>query len=306
MMFLGIDTSCYTTSAALVDDSGSVVFDKRIPLIVKENGRGLRQSEMVFMHIRNVSSVMPACIRGLKAVGASVSPRPAEGSYMPVFTVSESVGRCMSASGCCDFFPLTHQHGHIGAALLGNDDIPDRFIAVHVSGGTTEMTAVEKENGVIRSIEILGGTSDIAAGQFIDRIGVKMGLRFPAGPHIEEIARDGGNRLKISARGAEVSFSGAETAAGRLLEKGEANAAVAFAVEECIAGTLMKLIDAGRQKTGTKPVVMCGGVMSNGYIRDELKRLGGPEIYFAKREYASDNACGIAAQTRLIYLNERN
>lgn len=302
-MYLGIDASCYTTSAAVVDERGAVVWDRRIPLKVKENGRGLRQSEMVFQHVKNLPLVMPCGIENFHAVGVSAAPRPQEGSYMPVFAVSESYGRAIGAVAGMRVIELTHQHGHIGAAMIGCEPQDGKFLAMHVSGGTTELLSVEKSGGIIGKIEKLGGTTDIAAGQLIDRIGVYMGMAFPAGQAMEEIAEKGDIALKVSCRDREASFSGAETAVRRLLEKGASKPHVAYAIEECIANTLIRLADSAVKQYGKRELLLCGGVMRNAHICRMVREQAGTRVILAGKEYSSDNACGIAAQARLIDRN---
>jgi len=296
MIALGLDTSCYTTSFAAVDDLGGIVFDKRIPLFVPEGKKGLRQSEMVFMHVKNLSRMVDPLEQRVLCIGYSAGPRPQEGSYMPVFEVAKSFG--CTLSGCLNVpgFELTHQHGHIGAALIGNE-LEGKVLALHVSGGTTEILRADITNGIVEDILLLGGTLDIAAGQLIDRIAQNMGLPFPGGEPLERLAEQGeAFDVKISGEGFSLNFSGLETQLFRALERGEKTADVCKTAEIAIARSLAGLINYAAESTGINKVLAFGGVMRNRMIRHEMQNHADIKINFAQIEYSSDNAVGIAMQ----------
>ena len=128
----------------------------------------------------------------------------------------------------CDW---SHQHGHVAAALYScgrTDLLKQRFLAFHVSGGTTECVLVERENEGFR-IELLGGTADLNAGQAIDRIGVALGLKFPCGPEMEKLALNySGEKLntKISVKDNLCNLSGLENNSVRMIGSGAAAEAV--------------------------------------------------------------------------------
>lgn len=302
-LFLGIDTSAYTTSLALVSGEGDIVADKRIVLDVAPGKRGLRQSEAHFAHVRNLPSLFESCCADLApgdigAVAVSDRPRPLEKSYMPVFLAGSAAARTAAALLNVPLYTFSHQEGHVEAALYGIVMKAQRFLAVHFSGGTSEILAVE-ENGFRYNIEIISATADISAGQLVDRVGVEMGLPFPAGPAMEKLALDSGEGLALPAsfQGERFSFSGAETAARRLLLEGVPREQVAFMVFRCIANTLEKGLRFAVEKTGLRDVVMAGGVMANVRIRERLvSRLAGTGIRFhwARPELSTDNAVGIA------------
>ena len=96
MKYMGDITSCYTTSVSVSDEKGNILYDRRIPLKVGDSKRGLRQSEMVFQHVKNLGTLFPSGFTDIKGVASSTRPRPQEGSYMPVFCVSESYGKALS------------------------------------------------------------------------------------------------------------------------------------------------------------------------------------------------------------------
>jgi len=305
-LYLGIDTSAYTTSLAVVDGEGNLFSEARSVLSVNPGGRGLAQNEAVFQHVANLPVLFERLSAEvdffhLKGVAASVRPRPVEGSYMPVFRVSESYGRSLAATWKVPFVGTSHQEGHLAAGIWSaKGPAATEFLAVHLSGGTTELLRVTK--GQHFQISILGGSTDLHAGQFVDRVGVYLGLPFPAGPALEKLAREApedGTSLPSSVNGYDVSFSGPETAARRLLEKKYPASAVARAVEKCIAISLEKVIRKAVESTHIRDILVVGGVSANQYLRERLlARLGhraeGAKIYFAAPSLSSDNAVGVA------------
>jgi len=301
-MILGIDTSCYTTSMAAVDMEGQLIADVRSLLPVEEGARGVSQSQAFFSHVSQISYILQEVYakvdkKSIKGVCASTRPRPLPGSYMPVFRVGENIGRIIADTLSLPFAATSHQEGHLAAALWSCDaSLDERFLAVHLSGGTSEILQGEKKNGGF-AIDILGG-SDLAAGQFVDRVGVSLGLPFPAGSHLEKLAASATETIKlpVSVRGCEISFSGPESAASRLITKGVEPAALAAAVFDNITNALALAIREAAKNSGLHQVLLGGGVAANGYIRRELpqKLEGIAEVYFAAANYAGDNAVGTA------------
>lgn len=269
-------------------------------------GCGLQQSQALFQHVQN----LPQIIEGLnlkeyaiEAVAASARPRSAEGSYMPVFTAGAAFARSVASALGKPYFETSHQEGHIAAGLFSLGMKPSSpFLAFHISGGTTEILKAEPKPAGF-SLEILGGSKDLHAGQFVDRVGVALGLPFPAGPELEKLAlqytgKPGALPIKANISGADCSLSGAESAAQRLIAVGAEGAAVAFEVQRCLAGAFASMATQASRQTGMKCLLVIGGVASNEYIRELLREsLGseGIEVLFAKNPFSSDNAVGVAA-----------
>jgi len=282
--------------------------DRRL-LSVPRGGRGLAQNEAVFQHVANLpelfGKVPPAGDFRLAGVAASTRPRPVEGSYMPVFRVAESYGKSMAGLLRIPFAETSHQEGHLAVGVWSAQGPPEReFLAVHLSGGTTEILQVARRGegeGNTFDIRLLGGTGDLHAGQFIDRIGVKLGLPFPAGPHLELLARKSEKDISLpsSVKGFKISFSGPETAALRLIEQKVPAPEIARAVEKCIVNSLEKLIKKAVEETGLGGVLVVGGVAANKFIRERLstglpEKVKNTRLYFAPAEFSSDNAVGVA------------
>ena len=305
--FLGIDTSNYTTSAAIVNGEGDVVLNAKRPLPVAEGARGLRQSDAVFAHVKNMPSLMEEvadAMRGgtLTAIGVSEAPRRAVGSYMPCFLSGVASATTAAAATGVPLYRFSHQCGHLAAAILssGRHDFFARpFGAFHVSGGTTEVLLVNgfAEDGF--SVNLLGGTADLNAGQVIDRVGVSMGLKFPCGPRLEELAdacTEKQRRPRISVRGLEANLSGVENQAAKMLAEGCSQPLVAAYVLDFVAETLAALTAGLFATAGDVPVLYSGGVMSNRRIRARLAPLG--DTAFAAPAFSADNAAGIALLCR--------
>lgn len=190
-VYFGIDTSCYTTSVAFMDRQANLVGESRQILKVHEGKCGLQQSEMVFQHTRNLPEMITnAMPRDAKIIGVCASgyPRPLPDSYMPAFLVGAGLARSVSVLNNIPLWLISHQENHLLAGKWsagGPDD--ERFLFLHASGGTTDLLTAEKDgNGSYKLTEI-GGSIDLHAGQFIDRIGVSLGLQFPAGPALENL-----------------------------------------------------------------------------------------------------------------------
>lgn len=319
-LFLGIDTSNYCTSLALVDGEGRLLAEKRKLLPVRQGERGLKQSEALFLHLAQLPEVAEEILGQtdpgrLAAIGVSVRPRPRSDSYMPVFRAGETLARTLAALAGARVVETSHQEGHIAAGLASaGSPAKSAFLAIHLSGGTTDLLEVKcREDGEgFFEINQLGGSKDLHAGQLVDRVGVAMGLSFPAGPALEKLASTAGDaELKFSApcQSGWLHLSGAENQAYRAIAAGQPPAAIARAVENCLARGLEKLLLYGSQQTGLKEALLVGGVVANQYIRQRLhKRLGHPavgiKLYFAAPGFSGDNALGPALLAREYLLKK--
>lgn len=305
---LGFDTSCYTTSVSIMDETGTLIADKRRLLHVKAGNRGLKQSEMVFQHTRNLPDLLEEALAklntpfSLKAVGVSAYPRPLPDSYMPAFLVGLGYAKALAKSHQIPLYLLSHQENHILAGLWSakGPSSPD-FLALHTSGGTTELVKVKRE-GQKFSLNLLGGTLDISAGQFIDRIGVALHLPFPAGAHLESLAQTNKKTLMdipFYTKQYNLSFSGSETYATKHMAQEDCDpASIAAGVQLCVAKALTKLIANGIKGTGITNVLFVGGVISNQFIRNYILHFFSQqnkiELYFPAAGLSSDNSVGAA------------
>ncbi len=301
---VGLDTSCYTTSVAAVTVEGEVVASCRRLLPVRQGERGLRQSEALFIHVRQLPERLEElahAIRGMEIAAVCVSrrPRDEEESYMPVFHAGDAQGRGLAAMLGVPCFASTHQRGHIAAAMVDSGIAPGPLLALHLSGGTTELLALWGEE-----LTLLGGTLDLHAGQLVDRVGVALGLPFPAGPHLETLALAGQAEallpVNMADGGLRCHFSGAESQAQRWIAAGAMpKENVAREVYDLLARTVARMLCAGAETTGIRQALLAGGVASSPLFRELVtariaKRDRGLRVCFGKPEYSGDNAVGIA------------
>ena len=304
MISLGIDTSNYTTSVAVYDGNGYDMTRKILD--VKVGMRGIRQSDGVFIHNRELPQMLEEKIKGLKidCIGVSTAPRNIKGSYMPVFTVGHGYAKALAAACNINLYEFSHQDGHIMAGMYsaGANLLTSPFLSVHISGGTTEILKSEY-NGSGFTNEIVGGTLDISAGQLIDRVGVDMGLKFPCGKELEKLALETEETIKLpfSIKDSYMNLSGVETKLTRIIQGPDP--AIARSVLVYINDVLIKTIDNALKKTNTDKILIVGGVASNSIIRQGITDIYGDNVVFAEKELSSDNAVGVAV---LAHMAERN
>ncbi|MBQ7821642.1 MAG: peptidase M22 [Clostridia bacterium] len=315
---IGFDTSNYTTSAAVFDiESGEMLANLKMPLPVAKGERGLRQSEALFAHVKNLPEICERLRGSFKyeqicAIGYSAYPRDEAGSYMPCFLAGKSAAYSLASAGA-PIYAFSHQAGHVMAALWhsGRRELLDSpFLAFHVSGGTTELLYVKPEDSGF-DIELIGATADINAGQLVDRVGVMLGLSFPCGPALEELSKgfDHTKRKctltqKTVVKGITCNLSGAENKASKALADGVDKSEIAFFVLDFIARNLDAMTLAAKEKYGEMPVLYAGGVMSNGYIKSYLASRH--DAAFAPPVYSADNACGTAILAAQKYTKDKN
>lgn len=297
MSSIGFDTSNYTTSVAIFEDGKYDNVRKLLP--VKDGERGLRQSDALFHHVKQLPEVISelSINKSIKSVGVSTRPRSVEGSYMPVFLAGLSFAETAAKVLDVPVFKFSHQDGHIMAGIISSGSfelMEEDFICVHLSGGTSEILKASY-NGYNFDAEIIGGTLDISAGQVIDRVGVSLGIHFPCGAELEKLALKAEDMVKlpISVKEGYFNFSGLETKALNYKEQNKAD--ISKGLFSAVGETVSRAISYVSEKYKIKKVLVVGGVASNRMIRDILARNTNIMFYFATTELSSDNACGIAA-----------
>lgn len=293
---IGIDTSNYTTSAASYD--GDVAVNSKMLLPVPNGKKGLRQSDVVFHHVRRIEKVMaPILSSEFSAIGVSTRPREAANSYMPCFTVGETVADILGKSHNVPVYKFSHQQGHISAALYSSgalELLEEEFIAFHISGGTTEAVLVKPNERSIISTELIAESTDLKAGQLIDRVGVMLGMNFPCGPELEKLSENFSDDItfKASIKDKNPSISGIENKCKNMIEKDEERAKIAKFAITAICETLDSMCGAVVKEHVGLPILFSGGVCSNKMIKNRLSKKYG--AMFAKPEFSSDNASGVA------------
>ncbi len=298
MSVIGFDTSNYTTSIACFDGTEGVNCSKLLP--VAQGALGLRQSDAVFAHIKSLPELSGrlfsnVALDGVAAVGVSTRPRAVEGSYMPCFMVGYSHAKLLSDSLHVPLFEVSHQQGHVAASLwsAGRLDLMDQpHLAWHLSGGTTELLLVEPEGKNVRCTK-LGGTTDISAGQLIDRTGQLLELPFPSGKHLDQLSSQAQGRevFKVKCPGLEFSLSGVQNKVQQFHQtSGEAAETAGYALR-CVANAVYQASRNAMKEYPGLEIVFSGGVASNSMLRQVLAPLN---PIFAQPQYSTDNAMGVA------------
>ena len=310
---LGIDTSNYTTSAAIYDLDTHKVTGQRKLLPVPDGQCGLRQSDAVFHHTRQLHKVISSLFFFffykpiIKAVGVSSRPIDKDGSYMPCFSVGVNTANIIGSVLSVPVYNFSHQQGHIAAAIYssGTQYLYNRkFIAFHVSGGTTEAVIVTPDEDKIFCTQLAARSLDLHAGQAVDRVGVALGLSFPCGRELEKLALSCTQIVKVKTclKGSDCCLSGIENICRNILDKGESKELVALTCLKFLSKTIEQMCSAVLEQYGQMPILFAGGVMSNSIIREDLSKKF--DCIFAQPEYSSDNACGTSVLASLLYNKE--
>ncbi len=302
MISLGIDTSNYATSLAVVDTGRmEVVCAKKKYLPVAKGQSGLRQSDAVFLHNKTLPLLFTklkkeGVLQKIEAIAVSERPRPVNGSYMPCFLAGVNTAVAISAFANLPLFKTSHQEGHLAAALFGaglwNHTKGQDYLFLHFSGGTTELLKIS--GGKVAAL--LGKSLDLYAGQAIDRLGVKLGFSFPAGESLSGLAsqcKDTIKKPKVCLREANCHLSGLENQCEKFLQQGQTTEFVAKYCLLFIAHSALGMIAHARKTEGDLPVVCAGGVMASHIICKEMKSQE-TNLYFVPPALSGDNAVGVA------------
>lgn len=304
MSVIGFDTSNYTTSVAFFDVNEGMNCSQLLP--VKAGELGLRQSDAVFAHIKCLPELFGRLfshidIQNVTAVGVSTRPRAVEGSYMPCFMVGYSHAKLLADSLHVPLYSVSHQQGHVAAALYSAErlDLMDQpHLAWHLSGGTTELLLVEPEGKNVKCSKI-GGTTDISAGQLIDRTGILLNLKFPCGRHLDALSKNaqGTETFRVKCPDMEFSLSGCENKVQQFWRKSENPEETAAYALRCVCHAVSAATKNALKKYPGLPVVFSGGVAANSLLRQQMAPFN---PIFAKPEYSTDNAMGVAVLTQRL------
>lgn len=302
MQVIGFDTSNYTTSIAYFDGIDGENYSKLLP--VREGALGLRQSDAVFGHNKSLPELSDRLFSDLKAadiraIGVSTRPRAVEGSYMPCFMVGFSHAKILSGAIGCPLLEFSHQQGHIAASLwsAGRLDLLDRpHLAWHLSGGTTELLYVTPDGKNVHCTKI-GGTTDISAGQLIDRTGQLLNLPFPSGKYIDQLSLNASDREVFRVKCSELDFSlsGVQNKVQQYFERTKNEAETAAYALRCMSYAVCKATENAVKLYPDTPVVFSGGVASNSLLRSTMAKF---DPIFSEPRFSTDNALGVAVLTR--------
>ena len=298
MSVIGIDTSNYTTSIAFFDGVGGENCSRL--LLVKQGELGLRQSDAVFAHIKSLPELSGRLFSHVRkdeitAIGVSTRPRAVEGSYMPCFMVGYTHAKMLSDALQVPLVEVSHQQGHVAASLwsAGHMELMDQpHLAWHLSGGTTELLLVEPEGKNVKCTKI-GGTTDISAGQLIDRTGQLLQLPFPSGKHLDAISKDARMKevFKVKCSDFSFSLSGVQNKVQQFHANHGIPAETAAYALRCVCKAVYLATEQAMKAYPGCRVVFSGGVASNSMLRAEVAPL---DPIFSQPQFSTDNAMGVA------------
>lgn len=213
---------------------------------------------------------------------------------MPCFMVGYSHGKMLADFLKVPLFEVSHQQGHVAASLwsAGRMDLMDKpHLAWHLSGGTTELLLVEPEGKNVRCSRV-GGTTDISAGQLIDRTGVLLGLPFPCGKHLDQLSQNavGTDLFKMKCPKMEFSLSGLQNKVEQYYAAHSPEETAAYTLR-CVCHAIRRATENALKAYPGLEIVFSGGVASNSMIRNDMWSLS---AIFSKPEFSTDNAMGVA------------
>ena len=301
MKVLAFDTSNYTTSVAVFDGNGGKNASRLLD--VAPGALGLRQSDALFAHVKRLPELADRLFYDMgafipDAVGASTRPRAVEGSYMPCFLAGQAQAEGFSSALKIPFYAFSHQQGHVAASAwsAGRMELLDKpHLAWHLSGGTTELLYITPE-GVSVHAEKIGGTTDISAGQLIDRTGQLLELPFPAGKAIDALSKEGSGKefFRVKVQDMSFSLSGVQNKIQEFYARGASKADTAAYALRCLIGAIIKATENALRQYPHCEVIFAGGVSSNTMLRERCRTL--PAVFCAP-EFSTDNAMGTAILT---------
>ena len=214
---------------------------------------------------------------------------------MPCFMVGYSHAKLLSDALQIPLVEVSHQQGHVAASLwsaahLELMDAP--HLAWHLSGGTTELLLVEPDGQNVNCTKI-GGTTDISAGQLIDRTGQLLELPFPSGKHLDAISKEAAltETFKVKCNNMEFSLSGVQNKVQQFhAAHGEPAETAAYALR-CVAKAVYLATEQALKAYPGLHVVFSGGVASNSLLRQVIAPLN---PIFSQPQFSTDNAMGVA------------
>ncbi len=320
MIILGIESSCDDTSAAVIKDCvllSNVIASQK----VHEAYGGVVPELASRAHQQNI---VPVVSEAIKQAGISKSDIDAiaftRGPGLPgSLHVGTSFSKGLALALNIPLVDVNHLHGHVLAHFIKDNEntvVPSfPFLCLLISGGNSQIIKVNSPT----DMEIMGQTIDDAAGEAFDKCAKVMGLPYPGGPYIDELAQQGDpNRFKFSKphiEGYNYSFSGLKTSFLYTLRDNiklnpnfieENKADLAASLQKTIIDTLMDKFDKAVKATGIRTVAISGGVSANSGVRNAVQRYcdrRGIKAFIPKRSFTTDNAAMIAVAGHFKFLN---
>lgn len=312
---LGIETSCDETSAAVLEGAGDDVSQKSLVILSQDVHRVYGGVVPELASRAHLTSIVPVVERAVEEAGATLSDIDAVAvTHAPglvgALLVGMSFGKALAFSRGIPLLGVHHMEGHLFAAALEHREAIPPFTALLVSGGHTMLLDVEAWG----SYRLLGATRDDAAGEAFDKVAKLLGLPYPGGRYVEELARSGDpkrfqfgrpmlrkNALPTDEDYYAFSFSGLKTAvlhavrASKDLEADKPHIARAF--QDSLIETLVEKTWRGANAFGRQRIVLGGGVACNRTLTAAMRErmeAEGAAVFTPSPRLATDNAAMIA------------
>lgn len=306
MRVLGIESSCDETGVAIYDSEHGLLADALYSQVAMHAEYGGVVPELASRdHVRKTLPLLQqvldqAGLTGWDLDGVAYTAGP---GLVGALLVGASIGRSLAYAWGIPALAVHHMEGHLLAPLLEDDKPEFPFLALLVSGGHTQIVSVE----ALGQYHLLGESLDDAAGEAFDKTAKIMGLGYPGGAKLAQLAQQGRDgiyrfpRPMLDRPHLDFSFSGLKTAAllaWEACDKSEQAAAdVARAFEEAVVATLLGKCERAIKQTGYKQLVVAGGVSANLVLRAQLtamlKKRGG-RAFFPRLKFCGDNGAMIA------------
>ncbi|RTK99060.1 MAG: tRNA (adenosine(37)-N6)-threonylcarbamoyltransferase complex transferase subunit TsaD [Proteobacteria bacterium] len=314
---LGIESSCDETGIAIYDTNDGLLAETLYSQIDLHRQYGGVVPELASRdHLRKIIPLIDECLikSNLKLSDLDAIAYTAGPGLNGALLVGASVANALGLANNLPVIPIHHLEGHLLSPLLSADKPETPFMALLVSGGHSQLIAVN----AIGSYEIIGDTLDDAAGEAFDKTAKMLGLPYPGGKYIAELALKGNETYKLPrpmlhSGDLTMSFSGLKTAVLTLINNLKAEgvaienqvlADIAKSIEEAITDVLLKKSLSAIQQTGMKRLVVSGGVSANLTLRrkfDEMAKKHHIEVFYPPLSLCTDNGAMIALAGAIRY-----
>ncbi|HEV3153341.1 MAG TPA: tRNA (adenosine(37)-N6)-threonylcarbamoyltransferase complex transferase subunit TsaD [Candidatus Baltobacteraceae bacterium] len=308
MLLLGIETSCDDTAAAVVED-GRVVrssvstnqdaFHAKYGGIVPEIA-SRQHVALLSAAVEDAAGRAQVSLQQIDGIAVTRGP-----GLIGSLVVGVAAAKALAFSLNKPLYGVNHLHGHIYAAFLDRDDVPEYpFLTLLVSGGHSQLVDVQSPT----SMTVIGRTKDDAAGEAYDKTARLLGLGFPGGPALDKLARDGNAqaiafpRHRAEGDSLDMSFSGVKTAVRYFVESPEgaqtSKEDVAASFQAAVVDVLMQRVADAFERSAYTSAVLSGGVAANSALQRALREWGernGVRVFIPPPKYCTDNAAMIAA-----------
>ncbi|MEA9390438.1 tRNA (adenosine(37)-N6)-threonylcarbamoyltransferase complex transferase subunit TsaD [Acerihabitans sp. TG2] len=306
MRVLGIETSCDETGVAIYDQQAGLLANQLYSQVKLHADYGGVVPELASRdHVRKTVPLIQAALAEAGLAGEDIDgvAYTAGPGLVGALMVGATVGRALAYAWKKPAVAVHHMEGHLLAPMLEADPPAFPFAALLVSGGHTQLIAVQG----IGQYVLLGESIDDAAGEAFDKTAKLLGLDYPGGPRLSKMACDGvaGRftfpRPMTDRPGLDFSFSGLKTFAANTIranpQDAQTQADVARAFEDAVVDTLLIKCRRAMDQTGLARLVIAGGVSANHTLRErlgEMMRKRGGKVFYARPEFCTDNGAMIA------------